>query len=141
MAIPYFHPTVLAALSTGGMDAAKAVLDDATRVVLLSAEAANYSDANTNLGTGSGRKVAEITVVPADMTVTGADLARRVRFAGKAGGSVVVAGPVDPPVIAYLDTVNGIILAQLAETSAVTFASGGTLNIPAHDILTFSALS
>jgi hypothetical protein len=141
MAIPNYAATVLAALGTGGMDAAKLVIDDTTKVVALSAEAASYSDANTNLGTGSGKKIAEVTVAAGDFGVTGTGLGRKITFAGKTGGTITVTGPADPTVIAFLDTVNSLILAQVSETGTATFATGGTVNFPAQDVLTFGPLS
>jgi hypothetical protein len=141
MAIPNFAATVLAALGTGGMDGALGIINDATRVVALSAEAANFTDANTNLGTGAGKKIAEVTVAAGDFAVTGTGLARKVTFAGKTGGAVTVTGPADPTVIAFLDVATSTILCQLSETGTATFATGGTVNFPAQDILTFGALS
>ena len=139
MPLPYLDPSVTAALGAGGMDAARLVIDNTTKIVLLSAEAASYAEADTNLGSGSGKKIAEIAVVAGDFSVSGTGIARKVTFAGKTGGSVPIAGPADPAVVAFLD--GATILVQLAETSAATFISGGTITIPALDVLAFGPLA
>lgn len=139
MAIPNFHSSVLNALGSAGMDGAAAVIDNATKVVLLTAEAASFAEADTNFGTGAGKKVAEATITAGDFSVSGTGLARKVSFAGKGGGTVTVNGPVNPTVIAFLD--GSIVLAQLTETGAANFVSGNSVTFPGLDVLAFGSLS
>lgn len=141
MAVPNVAAEVLAALATGGMDAAKNVLDDCTKMVALSAEAASYAEADTALGSGAGKKIAEVAVVAADFAVAGTGIARKVTFGGKTGGSVVVAGPSNPTVVALLRTSDSTILAQINETGASSFSSGDTPSFPPGDILVFVGVS
>lgn len=118
-----------------GQEALDAHLNDlknnTTRVVLTVGVPTNFADANANYGVGSGQKVVEATVAPADFTLaTGPTDGRQVTVAAKSGLTPVVNGTADH--VCWLDTINSAIkhYAPLASPLAVT--TSGTVTIPAH---------
>lgn len=131
MPIPNFHADVAAAFPAGGIDGCKNVIDDATIVVALSGEAASYAEATTNLGTGSGKRMASATVAAGDFGLSGAGFTRAVTFGGKAGGTAHAAG--NPTVIAFLDGTR--ILAQVAETGVAVISLTETVTFPSFTVL------
>jgi hypothetical protein len=141
MAVPQFATAFANALATGGIPAALAVMDDAVKLVGLSAEAATYAEADTNLGTGSGKKILEFTVTAGDFSQSGTGFATKISFGGKTGGTVTVAGPANPAVLAFLRASDSTILCQLTETGSTSFSSGGSPQIAAFDIFSFGTLA
>ena len=127
------HADVIAAYDSGGLRAAQAVLDDATQVVALSAEATTYSDAVTDFGTSTGKRMASATIVAGDITLTGTGLGLKIRFGGKTGGTSHVAG--NPTKIAFLDGTR--ILATIDENTSTVLdpATNTGATFTAGDIL------
>ena len=135
MAVPNYHATIVAVLAAA-IDSIKAILDDATLIIALSGEAANYADATTNFGTGSGKRLAAVAVGPGDFALSGAGLARVCTFAGKTGGTAYVAA--DPVAFAFVDTVNSVLLAQVAESGAVAVDLARTVTFPALTLISLT---
>lgn len=106
--------------------------NNVTKVVLCDAEPTNYSDANTDNGTGSGMKLAEVTVDSSDFTLAaGATDGRKVTCGAQSAVAVSVAG--DGSHIAWLDVANTALLAvtKLATTRA-GLTTADTVDIGAH---------
>lgn len=141
MAVPFLSAAALSALATGGMDAAGAFLDNCDLALICSAEPASYADAITNLGTGSGRRIGSVAIVPGDFVVSGTGLTRKVAFAGKAGGTVHVAGPANPTVFVFAESSTSTIHAMVTETGSSSFSAGDALTFPAINLVVFGALT
>lgn len=107
--------------------------NNCTKCVVLSADpAGNYSNANTDNGTGSGIKIAEVTVTSTDYTVAdGATDGRKVTLAAQNDVPVGAAG--DASHVAWLDVSNTAVLfvTQLT-TNRTGLTTSDTLDIPAH---------
>jgi hypothetical protein len=106
--------------------------NNVTKIVLCEGAPANYSDANTANGTGTGQKIAEVTVDSTDLTVgDGAVDGRKVTCAEQAGLTVGANGDGDH--VAWLDVGNTALLAvtQLA-TARNGLTTADTVTIPAH---------
>lgn len=107
------------------------IKNNVTKVVLTVGEPTSYANANTNNGTGSGQKCAEVTVDSTDLILgEGPTDGRKVECAAQNTVPVVANGTVDH--WAWLDVTGTAIVAYgpLSPTLAVT--TSGTVNIPAH---------
>lgn len=83
--------------------------DNFDKIVALTGEPANYSDANTNNGTGTGQKLAEAAIVTADLTIEdGPTDGRQLTVAEKDTITPVADGTAT--YYAWLDTTNSRIL-------------------------------
>ena len=110
------------------------IVNNCDKMVLTEGEPNNFADANTNNGTGSGQKIAEVAMVPGDFTKANGDTSgRKVTSGAKPGISVVAAGDGDH--VAYLDTVNSILLHfyQIA-TPRNGLVVSDNVNFPVHDL-------
>lgn len=107
--------------------------NNCAKVVVLSADpAGSYSNANTDEGTGSGIKIAEVAVTSTDFTVAnGATDGRKVTVGAQNDVAVSAAG--DATHVAWLDTSNSAVLfvTQLT-TNRTGLTTSDTLDIPAH---------
>jgi len=106
--------------------------NNVTKVVLCEGAPANYSDANTANGSGSGQKIAEVTVDSTDFTTgNGATDGRKVTCQAQNAVAVGAAGDADH--IAWLDVSNTalLVVTQLA-TARNGLTTADTVNIPAH---------
>lgn len=105
-----------------------------TKIVLCDAGPTTYSDANTNNGTSTGMKLAEVTTVSGDFTISDGPVdGRKVQVAAKNGVSVVAAG--NGTHVAWLDTVNSKLLAvTLLSVSRDGLIVADTVDIPAHAV-------
>lgn len=115
---------MVAVVNDAVLDAASAVIrDNCNKIVACVGTPASFSEANTNLGSGSGKKVAEATVASGDFTLaagTGGGQ-RRITLAAKTGSGVVSG---NPTTIAFLDTTNSRLLAVTDETGSDTINVG-----------------
>lgn len=111
------------------------IKNNTTRLVLCEGEPANYSEAQTNKGVGSGKRLGEVTVdasdfgTPANHTPDG----REISVNEQASLSVSVTGAGDH--IAYVDTVGSKLLHVRPTASTVNVTSGQTGTIPAHTVV------
>lgn len=107
--------------------------NNCTKVVVLSADpAGSYANANTDNGTGSGIKIAEVTVTSTDFTVAdGATDGRKVTVSAQ--NDVPVGANGDASHVAWLDVSNTAVLfvTQLT-TNRTGLTTSDTLDIPAH---------
>jgi len=107
--------------------------NNCTKVVVLSADpAGSYANANTDNGTGSGIKIAEVTVTSTDFTVAdGATDGRKVTVSAQ--NDVPVGANGDATHVAWLDVSNTAVLfvTQLT-TNRTGLTTSDTLDVPAH---------
>jgi hypothetical protein len=108
--------------------------NNVTKVVLCDGAPANYSDANTANGSGSGQKIAEVTVDSSDLTVgNGATDGRKVTCGAQSGISVGANGDADH--IAWLDVSNTALLAVTELSTARNgLTTSDTVDIGEHFI-------
>ena len=107
--------------------------NNVTKIVVLDADpAGSYSDANTNNGTSTGMKLAEVTVTGTDFTVAdGATDGRKATAAAKNDVPVVAAG--DATHVAWLDvTGTAVLFVTQLTTNRTGLTTSDTLDIPAH---------
>lgn len=106
--------------------------DNVTKVVLCQGAPANYSDANTANGSGSGQKIAEVTVDSTDFTLAnGATDGRKVTCQAQSAVTVGAAGDADH--IAWLNVSGTALLFVTQLTTARNgLTTADTVNIPAH---------
>lgn len=110
------------------------VIDNCNLMVATAGEPTTFANANTNNGTGSGQKISQVAMAPADFAIANGDVSgRKVTAAAKASQAVVAAG--DASYVAYLDTTNSRILHyyQLA-TIRAGLTTADTVNFPTHDL-------
>jgi hypothetical protein len=115
-------------------EALQFIKDETDQMVVLQGAPANYTEASTALGTGSGKKMAQVTLVSGDFTLADSvDGGRKVTVAAKNNVTIDVGGNADH--IAWLDTSNSRIIAytQLTVTQSGLIAAN-TVNIPAHAV-------
>lgn len=107
------------------------MIDNVNRVVLCQGQPADYAEANTNNGTGSGKKLSQTPVTDVNFTLANdATNGRKATLEQLNGVEILVAGAANH--VAWLDTVNEELLkvAPLeAEQAGLTDAS--VVNIPA----------
>jgi hypothetical protein len=102
-------------------------------MVLTQGEPTSFANANTNQGTGSGQKLAEVTMASTDFTLADGDTSgRKVACAAKNSVSVIAAGNGNH--VAYLDLTNSRIL-HYYELSAARngLTTSDAVNFPVHD--------
>lgn len=123
----YTHPDVY----DNGLNT---ILTDCDKMVLTDGEPTSFANANTNNGTGSGQKLAEVAMVDGDFTLANGDVSgRKITSSAKSSQAVVAAGDGDH--VAYLDTVNSKLLHYYAIAVARTgLTTSDTVNFPAHDL-------
>ena len=104
------------------------------KMVLTDGEPTTFANANTNNGSGSGQKVAEVVMASGDFTLANGDTSgRKVTAAAKAAQTVVANG--DGEYVAYLDTAPSKILHYYPITVARNgLLIGDSVNFPAHDL-------
>jgi hypothetical protein len=108
------------------------IKDSVTKITLCDGQPTTYSDANTANGSGTGRKLAEVTVDSSDFTLADdATNGRKLTVAAQNGIAITAAGDGDH--VAWLDVTNSRIIkvAPLADT-LVGLTTSSTVNIPAH---------
>ena len=99
-----------------------------TRMVVCSAEPANYTAANT----GGANNLGDVTMINGDFTVSDGDTSgRKVAVASKSGVNVDVTGTATH--VALLDVTNTLLLYVTTCTSQA-LTSGNTITFPAWDI-------
>jgi hypothetical protein len=109
------------------------IKNNCNRMVLTQGEPTSFANANTNQGTGSGQKLAEVTMASTDFTLANGDTSgRKVACAAKSSISVIAAGNGNH--VAYLDTTNSRIL-HYYELSAARngLLVSDAVNFPVHD--------
>ncbi|MCC9603517.1 hypothetical protein LOC67_23455 [Stieleria sp. JC731] len=113
------------------------IQDNVTKVVLLSAAVTigtgGYSDANTELGTGSGKKLGEVTVDSSDFTLGDDDTdGRKLTLSAQAVG-ILQDG--DATHAAWLDVANTKVLHLLDLGATATVATSEvTRTLNAHSL-------
>lgn len=120
-----------------GLDHAK---QNTTKLVLLADATTNYSDATTvnggdGSGTGTGRRLAEVTVDASDITIAdGATDGRKATMAAQLG--IVPNGSGDGDHVAWVDVANSKVLAvaPLAAALAGITSGGAAVDIHSHFI-------
>jgi len=102
-----------------------------TRLVLTVGEPTTFANANTNNGTGSGQKCAEVTLIAADLTLgDGPTDGRKVECAAKNAVPVIANGTVDH--WAWLNVSGSAIIAYGPLSPSLAVTTSGTVNIPVH---------
>lgn len=94
---------------------------NATTVTICAGAPTTLSDATTNLGTGTGKKLADVTVDSGDWTIADDPTSgRRITFTQQTGVPVDVAGTAD-----HLAVVDGSRLLLVIPLSASVVVTGG----------------
>ena len=107
------------AVSNEVLDGALNVVAQATRMVAVSGQPANFAAANTG-------KLAEAVMIPADYALAAGTVSgRQVTIAGKSGASVIAAGTADH--VALLDPATSRLL-YVTTCPAQALPVGGTVN-------------
>jgi hypothetical protein len=108
------------AASTDVLDGSLNVVRQATRMVALAAEPANFAAANSG-------KLAEATLTGSDFTLAAGDVSgRKVTIAAKSGLSVIAAGTANH--VALLDTAGSRLL-YVTTCPAQALVAGGVVSI------------
>ncbi|HEX7075087.1 MAG TPA: hypothetical protein VF226_13680 [Hyphomicrobiaceae bacterium] len=99
---------------------------NATTVTICAGAPTTLSDATTNLGTGTGKKLADVTVDSSDWSIAdGSPDGRTLTFTQQTGVTVDVSGDADH--LAVVDASRLLLVIPLSATVAVT--SGNTMTI------------
>lgn len=99
-----------------------------TRMVVCSAEPANYTAANT----GGADNLGDVTMAATDFTIANGDTSgRKVTVASKSGVNVDVTGTASH--VALLDVTN-LVLLYVTTCTSQALTSGNTITFPAWDI-------
>ncbi len=106
--------------------------NNTTRIVLCQGAPASYSEAQTNLGTSTGKRIAEATVDSSDFTVgDDAEDGRRVTAAAQASLPVLADG--DGNHVAWVDTANSTLLKVApVPVPLENLTTVATVTIPTH---------
>ena len=106
--------------------------NNVTRIVLCDGAPTNYSDAVTNNGSGTGRKLAESTVDDTHFTLANdATNGRKLTAAARIGLAVVANG--DGTHVAWVDVANTKLLKVVPVPTPVTgLTTVATVTIPEH---------
>lgn len=103
-----------------------------TKLVVCEGEPANYTEANTEKGSG-GKKLIEKTVTSTDITLgDGPTDGRQATMAAFSAVSVLQTGSASH--VAWLDVANTTILAKTLVSTPQSVTSGNTVNLLAHSI-------
>lgn len=106
--------------------------NNVTKIILCQGAPASYSEATTNLGTGSGKRISEATVDDTDFTVgDDAEDGRRVTAAAQPSLPVLADGDGDH--VAWVDTANSRLL-KVAPVPVMLegLTTLATVTIPTH---------
>ncbi len=103
--------------------------NNTTRLVLCAGEPANFSEAQTNFGVGSGKRLGEVTVSAADFTGPSAGDVDGRKLVSNAQGSVPISIDGTADHVAWVDTVNSRLkhVRPLAAPIAVSAGQVGTI--------------
>lgn len=106
--------------------------NNVNKIMLCQGLPATYSEANTALGTGSGKKIGEVTVDSTDFTLADDALdGRRLTVAAQSSVAISVAGNLT--YLAWVDTVNSILYKASPLQSAINgLTTLSLVNIPSH---------
>lgn len=103
------------------------IKDNATTVTLCAGAPTTLSDATTNLGTGSGKKLADVTVDSSDWSIAaGSPDGRTITFAQQTGVTVDASGTADH--LAVVDGSRLLLVLPLASSVALTQNNTTTIN-------------
>lgn len=113
------------------MDAAlDNIINNADQMVVCAGQPANYADATTDLGTGSGNALGETAITSGDFTKADGDTSgRKLTVAEQTGIDVDVSGTADH--VALVDDTNSVLLHVTTITSQAVSA-GGTMTVQAY---------
>ncbi len=104
------------------------IKNNCTRMVVCSAEPANYTAANT----GGANNLGDVTMAAVDFTVGVGDISgRKVAVASKSGVNVDVTGSATH--VALLDVTN-LLLLYVTTCTSQALTSGNTITFPTWDI-------
>lgn len=114
----------------GALDEIKSNCD---RMTLCEGEPADFAEANTDKGTGTNKKLADVIMASGDFTIANGDTSgRKVTVGAKSAVDVDVTGTGDH--VALLDTVGSRLLYVTTTSAAVNVDAAGTVDIQAWDI-------
>jgi hypothetical protein len=107
------------------------IKNNVTRVVLCDGEPTNYADANTNNGTGSGKKLSQTPVTSTNFTLADdVTNGRKLTCDQLNGVEILVAGDADH--VAWLDVTNeDLIKVAPLEVAQTGLTDANVVNIPA----------
>lgn len=115
------------------LDAALDRIATADRVIACAGQPADYSEATTNLGTGSGKKLGAVNCVTGDFTKADGDTSgRKITLATITGGTVDISDDADH--IAFVDDGASELL-QVNTCTLQTLTAGNGLSINGGKIL------
>lgn len=99
----------------------------ATTVIICAGAPADLTEATTNLGTGAGKKLADVTVDSSDWSIAdGSPDGRTLTFAQQTGVTVDVSGTADH--LAIVDGSRLLLVLPLASSVALTQSNTTTIN-------------
>lgn len=106
--------------------------NNVNKIMLCQGQPASYSEATTNLGTGSGKKLGEVVVDSSDFTLANDALdGRRLTAAAQNSVAISVAGNLT--YLAWVDTVNSILYKVLPLQTAInSLTTLSVVNLPSH---------
>lgn len=108
--------------------------DRITKLVVLTAEPSNYTDADTTYGTSTGQKLVEVAIASGDITIEAGDPdGRQITVAKKEGVSTLASGTAT--YIAWLDGVAEVILHYVPTTASVVLSHPESLTINATTLV------
>ncbi len=106
--------------------------NNVNKIMLCQGQPATFSEANTNLGNGSGKKIGEVVVDSSDFTLADDALdGRRLTVAAQSSVAISVEGNLT--YLAWVDTVNSILYKASPLQSAINgLTTLSLVNIPSH---------
>jgi hypothetical protein len=106
--------------------------NNVNKLTLCEGQPATYSEANTALGTGSGKKLGEVTVTSSNFTLADDPIdGRRLTCAALNNVGIDVAG--DLTYLAWIDTVNSVLYKVLPLKTAINdLTTDSEVNVPSH---------
>lgn len=108
------------------------IVNNCDLMVACELEPANFAAASTAKG-GGGTKLAQVAMAPGDFAKANGDTSgRKVTCAAKNGQTVDVDGTMSH--IAYLDTVNSVLLHYYEAATPRAITTIDNVNYPAHDL-------
>jgi len=109
------------------------IKNNATKMVICQGEPADYSEATTDLGTGSGKALGEVALTGSDFTISDGDSSgRKIRAAAQNGIDVDVDGDMDH--LAVIDDANSRLMYVNEQSATTSVSAGGTVDVQAHDV-------
>lgn len=104
---------------------------NANKLVICEGAPSSFANANTNNGSGSGQKIAEVALASGDFTIGDDPVdGRRITCAAKSSLPVLADGDADH--VAWLDTTNSRILKIAPLTTMLPLTTAATVNVPVH---------